>query len=76
MDGVPKLQADVSALATAEGRMVGTPGHDVAKSYLLERLGSLSLQPYQGDSMELSYNRVGTRFPILWQSSQVRIGVL
>ncbi len=60
MDDVPKLQADVTALATVEGRMVGTPGHDVAKSYLLERLTSLNLQPYQGDSMELSY-RSGRR---------------
>lgn len=62
MDDVPKLQADVAALATAEGRMVGTPGHDVAKSYLLGRLGSLNLQPYQGDSMELPYSSGGHTF--------------
>jgi|MGYP000662692759 hypothetical protein len=42
MDAASSLQADVLALATPEGRMVGTPGHDVARNYLLERLG---LQP-------------------------------
>jgi hypothetical protein len=62
MNDVLKLQADVAVLATAEGRMVGTPGHDVAKSYLLERLDSLNLQPYQGDSMELSYSSGGHTF--------------
>ena len=31
MDDVSKLQSDVSALATSEGRKVGTRGHDVAK---------------------------------------------
>jgi hypothetical protein len=62
MDDALKLQADVSALATAEGRKVGTPGHDVAKSYLLERLDSINLQPYQGDSMELSYTSGGYTF--------------
>ena len=62
MNDVIKLQSDVTALANAEGRKVGTPGHDVAKSYLLERLSSLNLQPYQGDSMELSYKSGGTTF--------------
>jgi acetylornithine deacetylase/succinyl-diaminopimelate desuccinylase-like protein len=62
MNDVLKLQADVTALATAEGRKVGTPGHDAAKSYLLERLDSLNLQPYQGDFMELSYKSGGNTF--------------
>jgi hypothetical protein len=62
MNDVLKLQADVTALATAEGRKVGTPWHDAAKSYLLERLDSLNLQPYQVDSIELSYRSGGHTF--------------
>jgi hypothetical protein len=55
MDDVGKLQKDVYALATPAGRKVGAPGHDAAKAYLLTRLTSLNLLPYQGDSAELSY---------------------
>lgn len=62
MDDVLKLQADVLALATAKGRRVGTKGHVAAKTYLLERLNSLDLEPYQGDSLELSYVSGGQTF--------------
>jgi hypothetical protein len=55
MDDAQKLQADVAALATPEGRRVGTRGHDAAKSYLLGHIDALNLQPYQGDSIELPY---------------------
>ena len=34
MDEIAKLRADVAALATPEGRLVGTPGHDAAEEYL------------------------------------------
>jgi len=62
MNDAAKLQADVLALATAEGRMVGTPGHDVARDYLLDRISELDLQPYQGDSAELPYEGDGQSF--------------
>jgi len=60
VDDALKLQTDVAALAKSEGRKVGTAGHAAAKKYLLERLGSLNLQPYQGESFELSY-QAGTK---------------
>ncbi len=56
------LKNDVAALATAAGRRVGTAGHDVAKSYLLERLAALRLSPYQGNSFELTYHHGNQRF--------------
>ena len=62
MSDASKLQADVLTLATAEGRMVGTPGHDVARNYLLSRIGALELQPYQRDSVELQYEGDGKSF--------------
>jgi len=62
MDDASKLRADVSALATPEGRMVGTAGHDTARNYLLDRIRDLHLRPYQGDSAELSYIGIGKRF--------------
>lgn len=54
------LVADVAALATAKGRMVGTPGHKRARAYLVERLESLKLVPY-GTSFELPYSVDGHR---------------
>ena len=62
MDNVSQLRADVSALAAAEGRMVGTHGHDAAKDYLLARIGDINLRPYQGDTVELSYESNGETF--------------
>lgn len=55
MNDLAKLQAYVEALATLEGRKVGTPGHEVAKEYLLARLRDLGLQPYRGSTPELTY---------------------
>ena len=48
------LIADVEALATRAGRMVGTPGHAQARSYLVDRLRGLDLTPH-GDAFELPY---------------------
>lgn len=42
------LRRDVEALATAEGRMCGTPGHARARAYLVERLRELELEPIPG----------------------------
>ncbi len=50
-----QMKSDVSALATADGRLAGTPGHARARRYLIERLESLGLVPYSGDSFERPY---------------------
>jgi hypothetical protein len=62
MDNTQKLQADVSMLATAEGRKVGTPGHDTANNYLQSRFDSLNLEPYNGKSFELPYQSNSHKF--------------
>jgi hypothetical protein len=56
------LEQDVRALATSAGRMVGTPGHDAAQSYLHERLAGIGLEPYEGDSFALTYTGDGVEF--------------
>ena len=43
-----QLRADVEALATPAGRMVGTLGHDRARDFLCRRLVQLGLEPYAG----------------------------
>lgn len=48
---------DVWALATPDGRMVGTPGHEQAKQYLLQRMAQTGLEPYARDSFALPYRR-------------------
>jgi hypothetical protein len=62
MHEIAKLRADVAALATPEGRMVGTPGHDAAEEYLVGRMVDLGLEPYRGDTPELPYESRGQRF--------------
>lgn len=62
MDEVAKLRADVAALATPDGRMVGTPGHRAAEDYLVGRMVDLGLEPYRGDSPTLPYESGGQRF--------------
>ena len=42
---MPSLSEHVHTLATAEGRMIGTPGHDRARAYLVEQLAALDLRP-------------------------------
>jgi len=49
------LRADVMAICQPEGRMVGSPGHARARSYLEGRLGELGLMPYRGKTFALSY---------------------
>ncbi len=58
MSLLSSLQQDVATLATPAGRMVGTPGHEAAVRYLLERLSELGLEGY-GGSFTHAY-RVGT----------------
>ena len=57
------LRADVAALATPEGRMVGTTGHERARDFLHKRMSSLGLERYNGaDDYALPYQSEGQRF--------------
>ncbi len=56
------LKQDVAALATAQGRMVGTRGHDVARDYIVARLERIGVQPYSSNSLMLPYDYGGERF--------------
>jgi hypothetical protein len=49
------LRADVEAIATPDGRMVGSRGHARARAYLEGRLAGLGLSPYRGETFALSY---------------------
>ena len=53
------IEADVNILAANSGRSTGSPGHLAAKQYLLERLSTLSLEPYKGGGFEVSYRSNG-----------------
>jgi hypothetical protein len=57
-----QLETDVVAIALPEGRMVGTPGHDEARRYLLDRMDAIGLRPFTGDSFELPYQAEGQDF--------------
>ena len=57
-----QIRVDVEKLAVAGGRAVGTPGHDNARRYLIERLRGLKLRPYIGESFELPYCTNGNSF--------------
>ena len=62
MASTGQLEGDVLALALPEGRMVGTPGHDQARCYLLDRMDAIGLRPFTGDSFELPYQVDGQEF--------------
>jgi hypothetical protein len=53
---IDQLRTDVSQLALPKGRNVGSPGHDAARAYILDRLHQLGLAKYTGDSFELPYD--------------------
>lgn len=55
------LKDDVKALATSAGRMVGTPGHEAARSHLLQRMEDVGLIGY-GGTFTLSYQVGATHF--------------
>ena len=58
-----QLRADVAALATADGRLVGTPGHDRARDFLCQRLSVLGLEPYADNGgFILPYQHNGQNF--------------
>ena len=60
MTAIQRLRDDVAALATAEGRKPGTLGHRRAEHYLVERLHTIGLRPYRGDSFRLPFSGAGT----------------
>lgn len=51
------LEIDVRDLCKPAGRMVGSPGHDRAKNFLIRRLKSLGCLPYLGDTFSLGYKK-------------------
>ena len=53
------IESDVNVLATDSGRSTGSQGHLAAKQYLLERLSTLSLEPYKDGTFEISYQSNG-----------------
>jgi hypothetical protein len=55
------LRADVEAICSLDGRMVGTPGHARARAYLERRLADLGLSPYRGDGFALAYRNMRAR---------------
>lgn len=55
-----QLRKDTAALAMECGRRVGMPGHDVARDFLVGRLGEMGLEPFEGGSFVLPYT--GTRY--------------
>ncbi|UCG49022.1 MAG: M28 family peptidase [Phycisphaerales bacterium] len=57
-----KLKRDVLELSLPKGRMVGSPGHDRAREYIVGRMAELSLAPFRGDSYQLGYTRAGRQF--------------
>ena len=56
MSAVLRLREDVTALAAADGRKPGTLGHRRAGDYLVERLHTIGLRPYRGDSFRLPFS--------------------
>ena len=56
------LKHDVAALATAQGRMVGTEGHDFARDHIVARLEIIGVQAYSSDSFMLPYEYNGEAF--------------
>ncbi|WP_395750542.1 M28 family metallopeptidase [Prosthecobacter sp.] len=51
-----QLRQDTEAICYADGRKVGTPGHERARLHLLRRLEEIGCLPFAGDSLELPYH--------------------
>jgi len=56
------LTEDIDALAKHIGREAGSEGHMQARKYLVDRLRSLGLEPYDLGAYELPYSAVGLDF--------------
>ena len=50
------LRQDVETLCTEDGRMVGSPGHEMARRFVRRRAEGVGLLPY-GSDLELHYER-------------------
>lgn len=57
-----QLEQDVRTLALPGGRRVGSPGHAIARAFVVDRMHQLRLKPFRGDSYELPYSRDGGSF--------------
>ena len=55
------LRADIAALATNEGRMVGSVGHERARDFLCKRMSILALEHYNGAADYVLSYRSGDR---------------
>jgi|ETNmetMinimDraft_20_1059909.scaffolds.fasta_scaffold391308_1 hypothetical protein len=55
MESHAMLEDDVRAITTAHGRRVGTSSHDAAGRHIIERLGQIGVEGYEGSSFELPY---------------------
>ena len=53
------IESDVNALVTDSGRSTGSQGHTEAKQYLIDRLSTLSVEPYKGEGFEIGYHASG-----------------
>ena len=53
------IESDVNALVTDSGRFTGSQGHTEAKQYLIDRLSTLSVEPYKGEGFEIGYHASG-----------------
>ncbi len=51
------IRTDTRELCLPDGRRVGQPGHEVARRYLLTRLGEIGLRPFRDAAFELPYTR-------------------
>ena len=53
------IESDVNALVTDSGRSTGSQGHTQAKRYMIDRLSTLSDEPYKGEGFEIDYHLNG-----------------
>ena len=53
------IESDVNALVTDNGRSTGSQGHMDAKRYLIDRLSTLSVEPYKAGAFEIDYHLDG-----------------
>ncbi|HRI89362.1 MAG TPA: M28 family peptidase [Candidatus Hydrogenedentes bacterium] len=52
---IDQLREDVTKLALPHGRLIGTPGHAAARSYIVRRIHELALEPYAHGTYEFPY---------------------
>src|SRR4030095_14883282 len=57
-----ELERHIRELSLPSGRRVGSPGHEVAKEYLLRQMRAVGLEPFSGGQFELPYSSGGLRF--------------